>query len=161
MDKAKRASYFTEHRRWLNNGGYKVIAKYLESRVVKRNIYEAAPVTEEKSRAMTVATDPVTLIISDMLENNPAAVLFTVDVFYQLFIKHVAIGLQKYLLNNASLELLTKRTKIKSSSKQDQKIRNCCVGIRLKRRPCLLIQINETLDLHYNNCLRKIYYERS
>jgi poly(3-hydroxybutyrate) depolymerase len=74
MDKAERASDVTEHRRWLNNGGYEAIVKYL--------------------------------------------------------------------LNDAGHELLTKRTMIKSSGKQDRKMRNFCFSIRVDRLLFLLIQKN-------------------
>ena len=113
MTKAERSEYFKEYRLWLDNGGIEAIARHLETRAVTRNVYEAAPVTPEKSRAMTVAANPVTLMIADMLEDNLEKVLFTKDVFYQLFKdNHVGAGLQKFILNDAGLELLRTRTKI-------------------------------------------------
>ena len=113
MTKAERSEYFKEHRLWLDDGGIEAIAGHLETRAVTRNVYEAAPVTPEKSRAMTVAANPVTLMIADMLEDNPEKVLFTKDVFASLFKdNNVGVGLQKFILNDAGLELLTTRTKI-------------------------------------------------
>ena len=114
MTTVERAEYFKGYRRWLDNGGIEAIARHLETRVVTRNVYEAAPVTPEKSRAMTVAANPVTLMISDMLEDNLERVLFTKDVFASLFKEnHVGAGLQKFILNDAGLELLPTRTKIR------------------------------------------------
>lgn len=115
MDDQEKATYFVSYRDWLENqGGYEAIARHLKTRVVTRNVYEPVPVTPEKSRAMVVAANPVTVKIMDMLEDNKDKLLFTGEIFEAFFRdNHVATGVQKHLLSDAGIELLEKRTLVK------------------------------------------------
>ena len=76
-----RAEYFRGYRNWLENGGYEAIAGLLKTRVVTANVFEDAPITDEKKVATLAQFDPAVLDVKEYLEDNEDRRLFEMKCF--------------------------------------------------------------------------------
>ena len=76
-----RAEYFRGYRNWLENGGYEAIAGLLKTRIVTANVFEDAPITDEKKVATLAQFDPAVLDVKEYLEDNEDRRLFEMKCF--------------------------------------------------------------------------------
>ena len=76
-----RAEYFRGYRNWLENGGYEAIAGLLKTRIVTANVFEDAPITDEKKVATLAQFDPAVLDVKEYLESNEDRRLFEMKCF--------------------------------------------------------------------------------
>ena len=76
-----RAEYFRGYRNWLENDGYEAIAGLLKTRVVTANVFEDAPITDEKKVATLAQFDPAVLDVKEYLESNEDRRLFEMKCF--------------------------------------------------------------------------------